>query len=84
MRDELVAYVVDLVRAHARARERAGGRRAARDAGAAAAARGPTAALSGRDFVTPDDVRRMAVPVLEHRLILRPGVRDRGPDGARK
>jgi MoxR-like ATPase len=30
------------------------------------------AALSGRDFVTPDDVKLMAVPVLEHRLILRP------------
>jgi MoxR-like ATPase len=30
------------------------------------------AALSGRDFVTPDDVRAMASPVLEHRLLLRP------------
>lgn len=25
-----------------------------------------------RDFVTPDDIKAMAVPVLEHRLILRP------------
>jgi MoxR-like ATPase len=30
------------------------------------------AAIEGRDFVTPDDVKKMAVPVLEHRLILRP------------
>ena len=30
------------------------------------------AAIQGRDFVTPDDVKVMAVPVLEHRLILRP------------
>ena len=30
------------------------------------------AAMSGRDFVTPDDVKAMALPVLEHRLILRP------------
>ncbi len=30
------------------------------------------AALDGRDFVTPDDVKVMAIPVLEHRLILRP------------
>jgi MoxR-like ATPase len=30
------------------------------------------AAMSGRDFATPDDVKAMAVPVLEHRLILRP------------
>jgi MoxR-like ATPase len=30
------------------------------------------AALSGRDFVTPDDVRVMAQPVLGHRILLRP------------
>jgi len=30
------------------------------------------AALQGRDFVTPDDVKAMAVPVLAHRIILRP------------
>ncbi|MBI4612144.1 MAG: MoxR family ATPase [Planctomycetes bacterium] len=30
------------------------------------------AAISGRDFATPDDVRRMAYPVLRHRLILSP------------
>jgi MoxR-like ATPase len=30
------------------------------------------AAISGRDFVTPDDIKAMAPPVLEHRLILRP------------
>ena len=30
------------------------------------------AALQGRDFVIPDDVKRMAQPVLAHRLILRP------------
>ncbi len=30
------------------------------------------AAIAGRDFVTPDDVKRMAHPVLGHRLILKP------------
>jgi MoxR-like ATPase len=30
------------------------------------------ALLKGRDFMTPDDVKAMAPPVLEHRLILRP------------
>jgi MoxR-like ATPase len=30
------------------------------------------AAIAGRDFVLPDDVKRMAHPVLAHRLILRP------------
>ena len=30
------------------------------------------AALAGRDFVTPDDVKSVAVPALAHRLTLRP------------
>ena len=30
------------------------------------------AAISGRDFVSPDDIRAVSVPVLEHRLLLRP------------
>ena len=30
------------------------------------------AAVEGRDFVTPDDVKAVALPVLDHRLILRP------------
>lgn len=30
------------------------------------------AAIEGRDFVTPDDIKSLARPVLEHRLILRP------------
>ena len=33
------------------------------------------AALTGRDFVTPDDVKALAVPVLAHRLLLRPEAR---------
>jgi MoxR-like ATPase len=30
------------------------------------------AAIGGRNFILPDDVKRMALPVLGHRLILRP------------
>ena len=30
------------------------------------------AAIDGRDFVLPDDVKRAAVPVLRHRLVLKP------------
>ncbi len=33
------------------------------------------AALSGRDYVTPDDIKRVAQPVLAHRLILNPSAR---------
>ena len=36
------------------------------------------AAVDDRDFVTPDDVKAMAVPVLAHRLILSPTTRLRG------
>ena len=30
------------------------------------------AAIAGRDFVTPDDVKSLCEPVIGHRLILRP------------
>lgn len=36
------------------------------------------AVLAGRDYVLPDDVRRMALPVLCHRLILTPEARMKG------
>ena len=71
LRDELTAYLVDIVRA-TRAHESVlvgGGPRATQSLLMAARA---CAAMSGRDFVTPDDIKAMAQPVLEHRLILRP------------
>jgi MoxR-like ATPase len=37
----------------------------------------------GRAFVSPDDVRAVAEPVLAHRLILAPEARSAGVDGAR-
>ena len=45
------------------------------------------AALNGRDFVTPDDVKAVAVPALAHRLTLRPELwvqRVRGEDLVRE
>ena len=36
------------------------------------------AALDGRDFVTPDDVKELALPVLSHRLIVASNARLRG------
>ncbi len=71
VRDEMIGYVVDLVR---RTREHGSvlvgaGPRATQAFLLAARA---SAVLSGRDFVTPDDVRALAGPVLEHRLVLRP------------
>ena len=40
------------------------------------------AAISGRDFVTPDDVKALAVPVLAHRVILR-GLYGKSGEGER-
>ena len=37
------------------------------------------AALAGRDYVTPDDVKAVAVPALAHRLALRPELWVRAP-----
>ncbi len=71
VRDELLGYIVDIVRQ-------------SREHGSILVGAGPRAtqglliasrayaAVSGRDFVTPDDIKDMAVPVLVHRLILRP------------
>jgi MoxR-like ATPase len=45
------------------------------------------AALSGRDFVTPEDVKAVAVPALAHRLMLKPELwvqRIRGDDVVRE
>jgi MoxR-like ATPase len=70
-RDEVLAYVVDVCRAT----------RASPSVSLGASPRGATALLlaarawawlSGRDYVTPDDVKALALPVLRHRLALRP------------
>jgi MoxR-like ATPase len=39
------------------------------------------ATLHGRDYVAPEDVKRVARPVLAHRLVLRPEVRVEGTRG---
>ena len=69
--DEVVAYVTALVRKTRElpSVELGASPRAAVHLLAAARA---SACLAGRTFATPDDVVRMAPPVLRHRLILRP------------
>jgi MoxR-like ATPases len=71
VRDELVAYVVDLVRA-TRSHESVLVGAGPRATQALLLGSRAKAALGGRDFVTPDDVRGLAEPVLGHRLVLRP------------
>lgn len=70
-REELIGYALDLTRStrgHDAVLLGAGPRATQ---GLITASRA-YAAVAGRDFVTPDDIRFLAPPVLEHRLILRP------------
>jgi MoxR-like ATPase len=41
------------------------------------------AAIDGRSYVEPDDIKAMAVPVLAHRVIIRPEFRIKGQNAAR-
>ncbi|HVM60814.1 MAG TPA: MoxR family ATPase [Verrucomicrobiae bacterium] len=71
VKEDLVAYLVDIIRK-------------TRDHESVLVGAGPRAtqalllgsrahaAISGRDFVTPDDIKSLATAVLEHRIILRP------------
>jgi len=75
--DELLDYIVDVIRGtreHA-SLEVGASTRAANMLAAAARA---YAALLGRDFVIPDDVKTLALPVLRHRVILSAGAEIEG------
>ncbi|MEE4315508.1 MAG: MoxR family ATPase [Erythrobacter sp.] len=77
--NEITSYVVRLVRAtreHSELTVGASPRAAVLLAGAARA----RAALEGRDYVIPDDVKALAVPVLRHRLTLSPAAEIEGRD----
>ena len=71
VREELINYMVEIVRETRRHESIlvGAGPRATQSLLLACRA---FAALEGRDFVTPDDVKHLAAPVMEHRLILRP------------
>src|SRR5262249_33122215 len=71
MRDEIAAYIVDIAR-RTRTHESILVGAGPRATQALVLSSRAHAALASRDFVTPDDVKAMAVTVLEHRLILRP------------
>jgi MoxR-like ATPase len=69
--DPLVAYIVDIVRASRDhpAIETGASTRAANMMASASRAYATT---QGRDFVIPDDVKFLAVPLLRHRVVLAP------------
>ncbi|MSR46959.1 MAG: MoxR family ATPase [Planctomycetes bacterium] len=65
-------YVVDLVRATREHPELAHGA-SPRSINMLAVAARALAVLDGRDYALPDDVKRLAQPVLRHRVVLAPG-----------
>jgi len=71
MREEIAGYIVDITR-RTRTHESVLVGAGPRATQALVVSSRAHAALALRDFVTPDDVKAMAIPVLEHRLILRP------------
>jgi len=68
MSDELKRYVVDVVRET----------RAATGVQLGASPRASLALSEGREFVIPEDVREMAVPVIAHRMVVEPQARFAG------
>ncbi|MGV3579059.1 AAA family ATPase [Brevundimonas sp.] len=75
--DEVVAYIADLIRATRDSADVETGASPRAGAMLAAAARA-RAALDGRDYVIPDDVKILAVPALRHRLVLSPAAEIEG------
>lgn len=69
--EQLTAYIVDLVRAtrHDQSIEVGASTRAANMLASSSRA---LAALCGREYVIPDDVKYLAAPVLRHRLVMTP------------
>jgi MoxR-like ATPase len=75
--EEIVAYVVALVRATRESGDILVGASPRCSAMLARAARA-RAVLHGRDYVTPDDVKALALPTLRHRVVLSPAAEIEG------
>ncbi|MEN5147038.1 AAA family ATPase [Brevundimonas diminuta] len=75
--DEVVGYIADLVRATRDSADVETGASPRAGALLAVAARA-RAALDGRDYVIPDDVKALAIPALRHRLVLSPAAEIEG------
>ncbi len=79
--DDILAYILRLVRATRETNDIAFGA-STRAADSVALATRTSAALSGRDFAIPDDVKGMFVPALRHRIALGPAaeIEGKSPD----
>ena len=71
VKPELISYVVDLIR-ETRTMDSIQVGAGPRATQALLLSSRTLAAIEGRDFVTPDDIRTMTYPVLSHRVVLRP------------
>ncbi|MEM1088271.1 MAG: MoxR family ATPase [Pseudomonadota bacterium] len=77
VQNDIVAYIVDIIRASRETPALTFGA-SPRAAAALAAAARARAALDGRDYVVPDDVKKLALPALRHRVILSPAAEIEG------
>ena len=77
LKDDILAYILRLIRATRESSEIAFGA-STRAADALASATRAAAALSGRDFAIPDDVKRLFIPTLRHRIVLGPAAEIEG------
>ena len=77
LNDALVDYVLNLVRATRETSDLQSGA-SPRSAAMLALAARARAALDGRDYVLPDDVKALALPALRHRVILSPAAEIEG------
>lgn len=75
--DVLADYIVDIVRA-SRSHPSIETGASTRAANMLASASRAHAAVRGRDFVIPDDIKRLAVPLLRHRIVMTPAAEIEG------
>lgn len=81
LEDDILSYILRLVRATRESAEITHGA-STRAADALAGATRAAAALDGRDYAIPDDVKRLYVPALRHRIVLGPTAEIEGRDSA--
>jgi len=77
VQEDVVQYIVNIVRATRETPALTHGA-SPRAAAAIAAATRAKAALEGRDYVVPDDVKSLSLPALRHRVILSPAAEIEG------
>lgn len=77
LKDDILAYILRLVRATRDSQDIAYGA-STRAADAISRAVRASAALAGRDFAIPDDVKRVIIPALRHRIVLGPAAEIEG------